>query len=72
LRGVTALQPDSDKFATSCPATAWQIGVPTSLPNVPPSSSVTVNLPVAMAANAPDSCQGASFSVPVTVEGTLR
>jgi hypothetical protein len=69
---VTALQPDSDRFPTSCPATAWQFSVPTALPTVPPSSSVTVDLSVAMASNAPDSCQGASFSVPVSVQGTLR
>jgi hypothetical protein len=69
---VTALRPDLSALPRACPASAWQIAAPDTLPTVAPSFSVTVVIPVAMPSDAPDSCQGASFHVPVIMTGNLR
>jgi hypothetical protein len=55
-----------------CPASAWRLDPPADLPTVPPSATVTVQVTVAMATDAPDSCQGATLAVPVTVSGTFQ
>lgn len=69
---VEAIRPRLQGLPASCPASAWQIAAPSSLPTVAPSTSVMVGLTVAMAPDAPSTCQGATVTVPVTVEGAAR
>lgn len=53
----------------SCPASVWRIEAPELMPTVPARSEVTVPLPVALTADAPDACQGLTVRFPVTLDG---
>jgi hypothetical protein len=69
---VTAIHPHLEDLPSSCPAAAWQVVVPSSLPTVAPSSAATVALTVTLAREAPAACEDATFDIPVTVEGVAR
>ena len=53
-----------------CPASTLQVGRIASPLTVPASSSRTTPLPVTLAADAPDACQGASFSLQYATTAT--
>lgn len=68
---LTGVVPATDGFPATCPASAWSLGPPDPLPTVPPTTSMTVPVTASLHTDAPNSCQGATLSVPVTVTGTI-
>ena len=66
---ILSVRPDLSGVPAGCPATAWEIGAAGQVPAVPAAGQATVNLSVALAASAPNSCQGVKVTVPVTIEG---
>lgn len=69
---IEAISPHLQNLPSSCPASAWQITSPQSLPTIAPSATATVDLAVTMTPDAPTTCQGVTLDVPVTVEGAAR
>jgi hypothetical protein len=68
---VTGLTAGVGASPDTCPASALDVIAPTSLPTVTPSAAATVRVTVSMKTDAPNACQRATFSLPLTVRGTL-
>jgi hypothetical protein len=66
---IGAMDLATDTFPAGCPASVWRLEPPDPLPTVSPSDVVTVPVTVALRADAPNSCQGATVSVSVAVTG---
>ena len=69
---VTGLLPQVSASPAACPGEAVRVASPSPLPTVSPSATATVHLGLTMPADAPDGCQGATFTIAMTVEGRLR
>jgi hypothetical protein len=68
---ILSVRPDLSGVPGSCPAAAWRIGAASGVPAVPAAGRATVTLTAALVAGAPNSCQGVTVTVPVTIEGRL-
>lgn len=66
---ITAVTAELAGLPADCPAAAWRVGAPELLPTVPARAEVTVPLPVALAPDAPDSCQAMTVRIPVVLDG---
>ena len=69
---VQDLTADLSGLGPTCPADAWVVIVPASLPTIPAAGTASITLGVSLTAAAPASCAGREFSVPVTARGEVR
>jgi hypothetical protein len=69
---LTGLTPQLSLLPSTCPASAWSVTVPDQLPVVvPPASDAQLPVSVALAADAPASCQGLAGSLHATVSASV-
>ncbi|MBN1171107.1 MAG: hypothetical protein JXA67_02940 [Micromonosporaceae bacterium] len=66
---LAGLAVDVTASPASCPASGLTVTVPAPLPTIPASATATVSLIATVPIDAPDSCQGATFTLTITPRG---
>lgn len=68
---VSHISVDPSGFPNGCPSAVWDMEPPSVTPEIPAKQTITIQVSASLKADAPDTCQGAVFEIPITVEGTL-